>query len=278
MKSLSSLLITSALIAASTTASAALVAGDIALVGFQASGSPSDSFSFATLVNVDAGTVLYFTDNGFSTATSTTSAGFRGVTSGPTPAADNDGNEGLIKYTVGANGLAAGQVVSSLSTNTAKGAWTLTGVIDSTATSAYAPLNFSASGEQFTVFQSSNARPMLSGYTSLYNFDNTGAYEAATSSSTGQLAPGLVQGTSAVLLNNITNSFQNFNFAAFSGPADRATWLARIGNAANWTFAGTSAVPVATNVADGSFSVTPVPSPGAVALLGLAGFVARRRR
>ena len=268
MKSLSSLLITSALIAASTTASAALVAGDIALVGFQASGTPSDSFSFATLVNVDAGTVLYFTDNGF-----TTGSGFRGVLS-----TDNDGNEGLIKYTVGANGLAAGQVVSSLSTNTAKGAWTLTGVIDSTATSAYAPLSFSASGEQFTVFQSSNAQPMLSGYTSLYNFDNTGAYEAASSSSTGQLAPGLVQGTSAVLLSNMTNSFQNFNFAAFSGPADRATWLARMGNAANWTFAGTSAVPVTTNVADGSFSVTPVPSPGAVALLGLAGLVARRRR
>jgi MYXO-CTERM domain-containing protein len=163
--------------------------------------------------------------------------------------------------------------VSSLSTNTAKGAWTLTGVIDSTATSAYAPLSFSASGEQFTVFQSSNAQPMLSGYTSLYNFDNTGVYEAASSSSTGQLAPGLVQGTSAVLLNNMTNSFQNFNFAAFSGQADRATWLARIGNAANWTFAS-----VTTNVADGSFSVTPVPSPGAVALLGLAGLVARRRR
>ena len=266
MKSLSSLLITSALIAASTTASAALVAGDIALVGFQASGSPSDSFSFATLVNVDAGTVLYFTDNGF-----TTGAGFRGVS-----ATDNDGNEGLVKYTVGANGLAAGQVVSSLSTNTANGAWTLSGLIYGTTvgSGSYAPLNFSSTGEQFTVFQSSNAQPMLSGYTALYNFDNTGAYEAAgTSSSQGQLPPGLVQGTSAVLLNNMTNSFQNFNFAAFSGPADRATWLARMGNAANWTFAS-----VTTNVADGSFSVGAVPSPGAVALLGLAGLVARRRR
>ena len=270
MKSLSSLLITSALIAASTTASAALVAGDIALVGFQANGSPSDSFSFATLVNVDAGTVLYFTDNGF-----TTGAGFRGVLS-----TDNDGNEGLIKYTVGANGLAAGQVVSSLSTNTANGAWTSTGLIYGTTSGSgsYAPLAFAnRAAEQFTVFTSTNAQPMLSGYTALYNFDTTGAYEAATDTGTGQLAPGLVLGTSAVLTNNILTSFQNFNFAAFSGPADRATWLARIGNAANWTFAGTSAVPVTTNVADGSFSVTPVPSPGAVALLGLAGLIARRR-
>ncbi len=266
MKSLSSLLITSALIAASTTASAALVAGDIALVGFQASGSPTDSFSFAALVNVDAGTVLYFTDNGF-----TTGSGFRGVTS-----LDNDGSEGLVKYTVGASGLAAGEVVSSLSTNTAKGAWTLSGLVYGTTvgSGSYAPLSFAATGgEQFTVFTSSNVQPMLSGYTALYNFDNSGAYEAATTSNSGQLAPGLVLGTSAVLLNNMTNSFQNFNFAAFSGPADRATWLARIGDAANWTFAS-----VTTNVADGSFSVGAVPSPGAVALIGLAGLVARRRR
>jgi len=267
MKSLSSLLITSALTAASTTASAALVAGDIALVGFQASGATVDSFSFATLVNVDAGTVLYFTDNGFTTGTGA-GTGFRGVLS-----TDNDGSEGLLKYTVGANGLAAGQVVSSLSTNAANGAWTLTGAIYSTGSGSYAPLSFAASGgEQFTVFTSSNVQPMLSGYTALYNFDNSGAYEAATTSNSGQLAPGLVTGTSAVLLNNMTNSFQNFNFSAFSGSADRATWLARMGNAANWTFAS-----VTTNVADSSFSVGAVPSPGAIALLGLAGLVARRR-
>ncbi|MSR34621.1 MAG: hypothetical protein EXS12_07490 [Phycisphaerales bacterium] len=70
----------------------------------------------------------------------------------------------------------------------------------------------------------------------------------------------------------MTNSFQNFNFAAFSGAADRATWLARIGNAANWT-----TVSATTNVADSSFVVS-IPAPGAVALIGLANLVARRRR
>ena len=266
MKSLSSLLITSAVIAVSSTASAALVAGDIALVGFQASGVTTDSFSFASLVNLDAGTVLYFTDNGFTTGT-----GFRGVS--PT---DNDGNEGLVKYTVGASGLAAGQVVSSLSTNTANGVWTLSGLIygATVGSGSYAPLSFSSTGEQFTVFQSSNAQPMLSGYTSLYNFDNTGAYEAATTSGTGQLAPGLVGGTSAILLASPTGAnFANFNFAAFSGAADRATWLARIGDITNWKTSSAT-----TNTADGSFSVTAVPAPGAAALLGLAGLIARRRR
>ena len=118
MKSLSSLLITSALIAASTTASAALVAGDIAIVGFQASGVTTDSISFATLVNLDAGTVLYFTDNGF-----TTGSGFRGVLN-----TDNDGNENLMKFTVGSGGLAAGTVISSRSTAYASN-WSLSGQI-----------------------------------------------------------------------------------------------------------------------------------------------------
>ncbi len=261
MKSLSSLLITSAVIAVSATASAALVAGDIALVSFQASGTPSDSFSFATLVNVDAGTVLYFTDNGF-----TTGSGFRGVLS-----TDNDGNEGVIKYTVGASGLAAGQIVSSLSTNTANGTWTLSGLIFTSGSGSFAPLNFSASGEQLTVLTSTNSQPLLSGYTALYNFDNTGAYEASTSSSTGQLVTGLVAGTSAVLLGSPLNAnFANFNFGAFSGSADRDTWLARMGNSANWT---TSVAT--TNTSDGSFNI---PAPGAAALLGLAGLIARRRR
>lgn len=250
---------TVALIAGS--ASAALVAGDIAIVGFQASGVGSDSISFATLVNLDAGTVLYFTDNGYTTGT-----GFRGVSG-----TDNDGNENLMKFTVGAGGLAAGSVVSSKSTAYA-GNWTLSGSIFTTGTGSYAQLSLSSTGEQVTVFTSTNVQPMLSGFTALHNFDNTGAYEAATTSATGQLAPGLVQGTSAILASNVAN-FANFNFAAFSGAADRNTWLARIGDAANWTF-GTAT----TDTADGSFSVGAVPAPGAAALVGLAGLITARRR
>ena len=264
MKSLSSLLITSALIAASTTASAALVAGDIAIVGFQASGVTTDSISFATLVNLDAGTVLYFTDNGF-----TTGSGFRGVLN-----TDNDGNENLMKFTVGSGGLAAGTVISSRSTAYASN-WSLSGQIANVGgTAAYLQLSLSSTGEQITALISDNVQPLLSGYTALYNFDNTGAYEAATTSGTGQLAPGLVQGTSAILLPSPTSAnFANFNFGAFSGAADRATWLARIGNSANWTTSTAT-----TDTADGSFSVGAVPAPGAIALLGLAGLVSRRRK
>ncbi len=153
MKSLSSLLITSAVIAVSSTASAALVAGDIAIVGFQASGVTTDSIAFASLVNLDAGTVVYFTDNGF-----TTGSGFRGVLS-----TDNDGNENLMKFTVGSGGLAAGTVISSRSTAYASN-WTLSGQISSTGgTATYSQLSLSSTGEQITALISDNVQPLLSG-------------------------------------------------------------------------------------------------------------------
>ena len=249
-------LATASIIASASSAS--LVAGDIAIVGFQASGSPSDSIAFAALTDIAAGTVIFFTDNGW------TGSAFRGVS-----ATDSDGNENLMKFTVGAGGLAAGSIVSSVSTNAALGTWTLSGAVG-TGSSQFQQLSLSSTGEQVTAFVSTNAtNPMFSGFTALYSFDNTGAYEPATTSGTGSLAPGLVGGTSAVLLSGGQN-YAVFNFGAFSGAADAATWLARMGDAANWT-TGTAN----TSMADGSFLV---PAPGAVALVGLAGLMTGRRR
>ena len=251
------------------TNAATLAAGDIAIVAFQASGVGTDSFSFATLKDVDAGTIIYFTDNGYS---SSGTVGFRGVT-----AIDNDGNENLNIFTVGSSGLLAGKVVSSKSTaytTAATGMWTLTGLVNSTTpapvpaqSGSFAPLSFSSTGEQFTAFTSTNLnQPLLSGFTALYGFDNTNAYEVSSSSSTGELAPGLVQGTSAVLLDGAVNTknYATFNFGAFTGSADQATWLTRIGTASNWTFGSAT-----TDAADGTFGVLPVPEPSAQALLGI---------
>ena len=253
---------------------ATLAAGDIAIVAFQASGVGTDSFSFATLKDVDAGTIIYFTDNGYS---SSGTVGFRGVT-----ATDNDGNENLIKFTVGSSGLLAGKVVSSKSTaytTAATGMWTITGNVNSTIappaqTGAFATMSFSSTGEQITAFISTNAnQPLLSGFTALYNFDNTNAYEVSTSSNHGELAPGLVQGTSAVLLDGAVNTknYATFNFGAFTDSADQATWLTRFGTASNWTLGSAT-----TDAADGTFSVVPEPSAQALLGIGMAALVAVR--
>ena len=234
----------------------ALIAGDVAIVGFQASGVPTDSVSFVALVDLAPGTVLYFTDNGW------TGTAFRGVS-----ATDGDGSENLMRFTV-VNTIVAGTIIGSRTTS-ADYAWTLSGSVGP-GTSAYAQLSLSSSGEQVTILESTNlANPIFSDFTALYNFDNTSTYETATSSSTGSLAPGLVQGTSAVLLTSAANSaLFNLNTLA-SGT--QAEWLAAIGNASNWT--------TGTGTADaGSGFINVVPAPGALALLACAGMAGSRRR
>jgi len=248
------------IIAATTISSAslaALIAGDIAIVGFQASGAPTDNIAFATLVDLSAGTVLYFTDNGW------TGTAFRGVSG-----TDSDGNETLMRYTVGSNGLAAGSVVSSISSNAALGVWALSGLVG-TGTSTFAQLSLSSTGEQVTIFSGTNAlNPMFSGFTALWNFDNTGVLEPATTSATGSLATGLTAATSTLLSGGL--NYAAFNFVSFSSGTS-AEWMARFADASNWTTSSAT-----TSFADGSFIV--VPAPGALVLLGLAGLVARRRR
>ena len=234
----------------------ALIAGDVAIVGFQASGVTTDSVSFVTFVDLAPGTVLYFTDNGW------TGSAFRGVS-----ATDGDGNENLMRFTV-VNTIVAGTIIGSKTTS-ADYAWTLSGLVGP-GTSAYAQLSLSSTGEQVTILESTNlANPIFSDFTALYNFDNTSAYEAATTAATGSLAPGLVQGTSAVLLTSAANSaLFNLNTLA-SGT--QAEWLAAIGNAANWT--------TGTGTADaGSGFINVVPAPGALALLACAGMAGSRRR
>ena len=234
----------------------ALIAGDVAIVGFQASGVTTDSVAFVTFVDLAPGTVLYFTDNGW------TGSAFRGVS-----ATDGDGNENLMRFTV-VNTIVAGTIIGSRTTS-ADYAWTLSGLVGP-GTSAYAQLSLSSTGEQVTILESTNlANPIFSDFTALYNFDNTSTYETATSSSTGSLPTGLVQGTSAVLLTSAANSaLFNLNTLA-SGT--QAEWLAAIGNAANWT--------TGTGTADaGSGFINVVPAPGALALLACAGMAGSRRR
>ena len=236
----------------------ALIAGDVAIVGFQASGLTTDSVSFVALVDLAPGTVLYFTDNGW------TGTAFRGVL-----ATDGDGNENLMRFTA-TNTIVAGTIIGSR-TSSADYAWALSGLVGAApVTGSYQQLSLSSSGDQVTILESTNAsNPIFSGFTALYNFDNTSAYEVATSASTGSLAPGLVQGTSAVLLTSALNSAL-FNLNTLTS-GTQAEWLAAIGNAANWT--------TGTGTADaGSGFINVVPAPGALALLACAGMVGSRRR
>ncbi|MGI0491831.1 hypothetical protein ACN4EG_08460 [Alkalinema pantanalense CENA528] len=154
-----------------------LTPGDIAIVGYITNGSP-DSFSFVNLVPLEAGTVIYFTDNGWM------GSAFRGSS-----ATDGDGNENLIRLTVNST-IAAGTVISSLDV-TASFTWTKSGAIGPGGN--YADLSLSQSGEQIAAFQSTNtANPLNSGFTGIFQIDNTGVFENATSSTEGNVITGLL--------------------------------------------------------------------------------------
>ncbi len=217
----------SAAVLPATSLHAALNPGDVAIIGYITNGSP-DSFSFVALAPLPAGTVLHFTDNGW------TGTGFRGVTT-----SDADGNENLTRFSA-INTIPAGTIIRS-NASSPDFTWATSGAIG--AGGNYAPLSLSQSGEQITVVEATVAtNPLFSGYTSLFQIDNTGAFENATASDQGNIAPGLSPAAKTAVLFNSTTTFAAFNLAALpSGSA--ANWRDAIANPANWSFTASGTLP-----------------------------------
>jgi predicted extracellular nuclease len=223
-----------------------ITTGDIAIVGLITNGTP-DAFSILTLAPIAAGETIYFTDNGW------TGSGFRGVT-----ATDTNGNEDLIKLTINSP-IAAGTVIRSSDSST-NYAWTTSGTIKTGVTGSFAPLALSQSGDQITALQSTSTDPLLSSFTPIFQVDNTGAFEDATSSTTGSIATGLSTATNtAVLLNNTATTAQ-FNLTTLNG-GSKEQWLAAINNPANWVFDSSSALANSSVSVGGSDPNLPPASP-----------------
>ncbi|MEB3215486.1 MAG: calcium-binding protein [Nostocales cyanobacterium 94392] len=215
--------------------------GDIAIVGYITNGSP-DSFSFIPLVDLDAGTEIYFTDNGWTGSSSS----FRGSS-----VTDGNGNEDLIKFTASSN-ISAGRVILSNDTSSSDWTWTKSGQIGTTTSGNYNDLTLTQSGEQIAAFQSKNtSNPLNSDFTAIYQVDNTDIFEDATSSNTGSVITGLSQEeNTAVLLNNMA-TYAAFDFNTIPN-GTREEWLAAINNPENWTFSSTE-----TSLPTGSIQVVP---------------------
>ena len=169
----------------------------IAINGYIDNSTP-DSFAFVSLSKIPAGTVIYFTDNGYATVpvSPATTPGFRGAST-----LNAKGNEDMIKLTA-INTIPEGTIIRSY-VSTADFAWTFSGPITCstcTTVSNYAPLAFAAGGDQIYAFTSTtNDNPLFNAaqQTHLYVFDETNGFETATSTSTGALPPGIVAGVTA---------------------------------------------------------------------------------
>ena len=193
--------IISSIIAISLSSQAALQPGDIAVIGINCD--DPDTVAFVALADLAAGEVIRFTDCGWK--------------------ADNTfrANEGGIAYTVPAGGIARGTVVTKDNPFTADN-WS----VDNTGFGANFQL--STAGDQIIVFQGDAGSPSF-----IYALNDKGAgvWQAdATDSNTSTLPAGLIEGTTAVAINESDN-------AKYTGPTSGsvAELLAAIGNNANWS-------------------------------------------
>ncbi len=235
------------LLAAGVHAQINLTAGDVALIGWIDNGTPTDGLTIVNLAPLPAGTVLYLTDNGWST----TNTAFRN-TIGPH---DGDANENLLRFTANAL-IPAGTVISTNEMSTSF-TWTASGAIGGTGVTSgnYAIPALSQSGDQVYVFQHDTGDNPLNTVTQQHVFvlDDTGGFEDATSSSTGDVPPGLsVAANTAVSFAQGANlqHFMGFNTAALTS-GTKAQWLAAIADPANWTFGSAGTLPSGTIIVNG---------------------------
>ena len=195
-----------------------LAPGDLAIIGLNADN--PDSFSFVLLTDIEAGTEIFFTDNGV-----LSDGSFRA-------------NEGIVKYTA-PSALSAGAVIEFTDASgdfaTESGSFAL-----------------ATSGDQIIAYQGTVDNPtfIYAVQTNSTQFQ-TGSNDAQQS----DLPPGLTVGTTAVAVgagagpeDEVDNS--TYNESVTTGT--QAELLAAISNAANWN-GNNSRIA---DLADGPFTVT----------------------
>ena len=230
-----------------------LNAGDIVVLGWSA---VSDTITFATLVDIPAGTVIKITDWGWNAAGNAFTGGMTG--------------DGLITWTTGST-IEAGTILNLFLGGTGDSQpTTLTNVTTNTDLSAnivvsgYSvsdPMN--VAGDGVFIYQDSDANPYF-----IFGFNNSSGtntdannWNTATSFITlrDSTLPGgsgsqnaLTNGVNAIGLPSGANQQDNVQYTGPTSAADRATWLARITNLANWSGDNDGSTTTSVGVSGGS--------------------------
>lgn len=212
-----------------------LSAGDIAIVRMNED-SPSDGFSFLTLVQISAGTIIYFTEEGWGNSAWCGTA------------------ESHLKYTAPGGGLTAGTVVHIDETTTAD-VFSITGGGGSIAFAwSTAGFNLSA-GDQILVYQTNEASkpesPTFIAGLTLNDGNSAGepndpltgwtSASAPTVSgvATSRLPPGLTNGTNCISVfpdYTVLTEKDNARFNCTLTSGTRSQLLAAINNKNNWIY------------------------------------------
>ena len=212
-------------------AASVLAAGDAAIVSFR-SDTP-DAFAFVLLKEVEAGTVIHFTDNGWQAAGSLRTT--EGVVSWTAPAGAN-----TLAGTVVRVSAAEGTPAATVGTAVRSGSF-----------------NLASGGDSLLAYQGTAAAPVF-----LFGINNTtaGIWDAdGTNANTSALPSGLAAGSSALALPKKDN--YAYGGALTSGTA--AQLRAAIATAGNWGGDDTNVpdAPNAFTVTDGGAGPGPQPEP-----------------
>ncbi len=195
--------------------------GDIVVLGVAGDNTngfgSDDGFSWAPLIDLDPGDVIFFTDSSWNIQVP----------------GNFNGTEGLIQYTAPAGGVPAGTIfvvdLQSLPPDHV--------TVGSAETGSNNPMTMSTFGDQLAVFTGNAAAPTFVFAVNTDQTQWTGS-TGASGDSRSDLYPGLTDGVNAVAVGAGPSPGDEFDNAYYSGPvslADKATWLARVSNAANWT-------------------------------------------
>ncbi len=212
-----------------------LAAGEVAVVGF-ASDTP-DSVSLVLLRDIEAGTEIRITDNGW-----LNTGAFRT-------------GEGVMVWTA-TDALFAGTVIKISAADT-KAPTATTGSVVPTGSGSF---NLSGSGDSVLVYQGSEAAPKF-----LYAVNNAGGTwdSTASNTNTSALPTGLVNGSTAIALTKQNNFAYDSTKGATEGTASEL--LSAISQASNWTGAGTEVTKMTVLDPDAGETATFTPLPATTA-------------
>lgn len=227
-----------------TNAQTNLTAGDVAVIGMlsnSTSGDTGDEVSWIPLVDLEAGTVIYFTDSGYFNIADNGNGGFP-VKNGNTDPEINTDAEGVIRFTA-PSAISAGTVQTITNDGSAEYEF-----ITSTEMAEDTELKVAKKGDTVIVFQS-NINPS-SDPTNFVDPNNMTAIFQVSSNSmefisngTGtaekqtDLFPTLTDGTNAIAFGRDVGTNQDYDNIRYIGTTTfdtKAELLASIMNKSNW--------------------------------------------
>ncbi|AQZ35152.1 hypothetical protein BHQ29_18990 [Pseudomonas sp. LPH1] len=227
-----------------------LNAGDIVVLGWNA---VNDTVTLATLVDIPAGTVIKITDKGWDQATNAF-----------TPLSTGDG---VVTWTT-SGAISAGNIFTlflggadepTTLTNITTGAVLTSDISTSGFTTANDPMILS--GDSIFIYQDADNNPYF-----IFGMNNSAGVVDANGWNTS-IAAGLrdsmtpngngsqnalTNGVNAIGLPGGASQQDNVQYTGATTTANRATWLARIANSANWSGDGDGSTATSVGVSGGS--------------------------